>query len=80
MSQQPRATEVQTYLFKDDGGIPNNPELPLLGYLRSARLRLLLLALDELYTVAVWVLDEEEAGAATHGVRLALEVHATRLF
>ena len=39
----------------------------------------ILLALDELYAVAVRVFDEEEAGAAAHGVRLALELHATGL-
>ena len=46
---------------------------------RGARLRYLLLALDELYTVTIRVTDEEDAGAAAHGVRLALEVDATGL-
>ena len=39
-----------------------------------------LLALDELYTVTIRVTDEEDAGAAAHRVRLALEVDATGLF
>ena len=40
----------------------------------------LLLALDKLYTVAVGILDEEDASAAAHGVRLTLEVHTADLF
>ena len=51
-----------------------------IGVPRSAPLGLSLLALDKLYTVAVWVFDEEDACAATHCVWLALEIHATCLF
>src|SRR5215218_3200977 len=40
----------------------------------------LLLALDELYSVAVGIFDEKEPGPAAHGVRPALEVHAAGFF
>jgi uncharacterized protein YjlB len=32
MNRQPRDPELPRHLFKDDGRIPNNPELPLLVY------------------------------------------------
>ena len=35
MDLQPHRPEVQEYLFKDDGRIPNNPTLPLLVYLQA---------------------------------------------
>lgn len=34
MDDQQLEAEVQEYLFEDDGGIPNNPNLPLLVYAR----------------------------------------------
>src|SRR5215210_2456505 len=40
----------------------------------------LLWALDELYPVAVGILDEEDPGPAAHSVRFALEVHAAGFF
>src|SRR5215216_3725359 len=39
-----------------------------------------LVSLDKFYAVAIGVADEEDAGAAAHGVRLALEVHAPSFF
>jgi len=36
--------------------------------------------LDKLYAVAIRVSDEEDARAATHSVRLALEVHSAHPF
>lgn len=37
MDREPQSFEVRTYMFEDDGRIPNNPELPLLIYPRALR-------------------------------------------
>jgi hypothetical protein len=70
--------ELQLDAIPDQQGA--EMQLRMFCTLGRARLRQPLLALDELYAVTVRIADEEDAGAAAHGVRFALEVYATGLF